>query len=191
MANRKPKNLMYDFVLFILVIVLVIVLIVSLVYITRASIAVSGTSDPDLEKAHTYLAWTSGVLWSLIAVTIIGSIALVVFGPEFLPLLGKTVVYLFLFAVVAVVITIGIMAAIAASYISSSPSITKDDIRAAYDDCVIAAVITLATIGIIIIGMYITWHTSKAAQQAEVNTDTNTNINKLVEQNALSLLASA
>lgn len=186
---------MYDFVLFILVIVLVIVLIISLVYITRASIAVSGTSDPDLEKAYTYLAWTSGILWTLIAISVIGSIALVVFGPEFLPLLGKTVVYLFLFAVVAAAVTVGIMAAIASAYISYSPSITKDNIRAAYDDCVIAAVITLGTIGVIILGFYITWHTSKAEEQAMANTDISTSASayasKLVEENARSLLVPA
>ncbi|CAH6419527.1 Hypothetical protein POVR2_LOCUS29 [uncultured virus] len=158
---------MHDFVLLVLVIVFIVILIVSLVYITRASVAVSGTSDPSLEQAYTYLAWTSGVLWSVIAVAIIASIALVVFGPEFLPLFGKTFIYLFLFMTIAVVIAIGVMAAIAASYIAQSPSVSKDDIKKAYDDCIIAAVITLGSIGLMLIGYYITWHTSKAASQAE------------------------
>lgn len=105
----------------------------------------------------------------MIALAIIGSIALVVFGPEFLPLIGKTVVYLFLFLVIAVVIAIGVMAAIAASNIASSPSVSKDTIAAAYHDCIIAAVITLGSIGIMLLGYYITWHTSKADEQARAN----------------------
>lgn len=157
---------MYDFILFILVVVFVIVLITSLVYITRASVAIEGTNDVDLQKAHSYLAWASGVLWTLIALAIIGSIALVVFGPEFLPLLGKTTVYIFLFLVVAVVIAIGVIAAIGASYIAQSSQLSKDAIRAAYDDCIIAAVLTLGTIGLTLLGFYITWHTSKAEEQA-------------------------
>ena len=158
---------MHDFVLLILVVVFIVILITSLVYVTRASVAVSGTTDPDLQEAHTYLAWTSGVLWALIGVAIIGSIALVVFGPEFLPLIGKTSVYVFLFLLVVVVIAIGIMAAIAASHIARSPSVTKDDIKGAYDDCIIAAVITLGTIGLMLLGYYITWHTSKAVAQTD------------------------
>ena len=161
---------MYDFVLFILVIVFIVIIITSLVYVTRASVATGGTSDPNLERAHTYLAWTSGILWTTIALSIIGGICLVIFGPEFLPLLGKTTVYIFLFLAVAVAILIGVMAAIAASYIGASSSSDMGDIKAAYDDAIIASVITLGTIILILVGYYITWHTSKAAAQTEAET---------------------
>jgi hypothetical protein len=152
---------MHDIVLLLLLVVAIVILIVSLIYISKASTSIGDTTDPNLLQAYTYLAWTSGILWSLITVVILGSIALVVFGPEFLPLFGKTTVYLALFGMIIAIIVIGVMAAIAASYIGAAANPDLDNIKLAREYSIIAAVVALGSIGIVLIGYFITWHTSK------------------------------
>lgn len=156
---------MHDFVLLLLLVVAIIVLIVSLIYISKASTSIGETNDPNLLQAYTYLAWTSGILWSLIVVVILGAIALVVFGPEFLPLFGKTTVYLALLGMILAIIVIGVMAAIAASYIGSAANPNLPNVIEAREDAIIAAVVALGTIIIAVIGYYITWHTSKSSKE--------------------------
>jgi hypothetical protein len=152
---------MSDIVLFFLLVIVLIVLIISLVYASRASIALQSAPDnADLISAQSYLAWTVATIWLVLIGIIIGTVALVIFGPEFIPTFGSTLVYLVLFVFVIAIITIGVNASIAASEINRS-GINTPDINNAYDNAVIAAVTALGSIGVTIIIYYFVWHSSK------------------------------
>lgn len=136
---------------FTLLIVIGVAVIVSLVYISKASTslrAVDGYSkDTELSLAYTYTTWCTATCWILLILLAGGLILLLVFGPELLLLWGGIlliglVVLLGLFA-----FTIGVLASISAYYISKSKLYSKAS--EPYRDCVISAVISLVTVGVI------------------------------------------
>lgn len=147
---------MNDGLLVILFSVILIILILSLVYATASAAEIGSTSDPDLSSAHWYLSWTVSALWIIIAMMIVGVIALIFFGPEFIPIFGETVVYLILFVMVAAIIVTGVISSIAAYYINRSPA--KDTSGSAYTDSIVAAVSALGSLFVIIVVYFLIWH---------------------------------
>ena len=154
-----------------LIIIILIILLVALVYATRSAVELGpGTSDPNISVAHSYLAWTVSVLWIAIAAAIVGVFSLFFFGPELIPLFGKTILYLAVFLLSIAVIVVGVMAAISAHYISASAVSAK--YVTAYDNAVITAVAALGSVGIAIIIAVIVWH-SEYAPANDVNAPAN------------------
>lgn len=150
-----------------LVIIILIILVVALVYATRSAVELgSGTSDPNISVAHSYLAWTVSILWIAMAAAIVGVVSLFFFGPELIPLFGKTILYLAVFLLSIAVIAVGVMAAISAHYIGSSAVSTK--YVTAYDNAVITAVAALGSVGMAIVIAVVIWHYEYAPADAGV-----------------------
>jgi len=138
-------------------IIIIVILIVSLVYATRATSDISqAKADKDISIAYWYLAWTVSILWLTIAGLIIGIISLFVFGPELIPMLGKSVIYA-LVAILAVALAIvGVMSAIAAYHIGNSA--VESSVVQGYHEAITAAVTALVSIGLAIVIIFVTWH---------------------------------
>lgn len=140
-----------------LVIIIMIMLLVSLVYATRAAVELGpGTADPNISVAHWYLAWTVAVIWIAIAAAIVGVGCLFFFGPEFIPLLGKSILYVAVLLMSAALIAVGVVASISASYIAASAVTSK--YKTAYDNAVISAVAGIGSVGVAIIIAVVIWH---------------------------------
>ena len=129
---------MHTITMIFLFLIIIIILIISLVKATEASTNIPKTKDPNLLTASWYLAWTTAVLWTIIISIIIGVIALIITGPEFLPMFGKTLVYLILFVLVAAIVVVAVMSSISAYYIGIS--VEEASAKVAYSDAVTAAV---------------------------------------------------
>ena len=155
---------MHDLTLVFLFILVVVILIVSWSYATSSAAAIGSSEDPELIIAHSYLAWTVSILAIIIVGMFIAIICLVIFGPEFLPTFGKTIVYLALFIMLIALIAVGIIAAIASVHIGRATDVNTGD---AYRDAIIAAVVALAPLIIVIIGYVITWYHSKHVEPTD------------------------
>jgi len=155
---------MHTISLIFIFIIVIIILVISLTYATDASVAVGQSAarqtDPDLSAAYFYLTWTVSILWIVISLIIIGVIALIIFGPEFLPIFGKTLVYLVLAFMVIAIIVVGVISSIAAFHINRSPE--NSTVGSADEDAIIAAVVSLGSIGLVGVGYAITWYANKA-----------------------------
>jgi hypothetical protein len=149
----------YTITLIFILIIVIIILITALTYATAAAVALEDSAEAGLINAHYYLSVAISIIWIAIGLIIAGVIALIIFGPEFIPLFGKTLVYLVLAIFVIAIVAVGVVASIAASYINSSPA--KSTSGDAYEDCILAAIISLGSIGVVAVGYGLTWYANK------------------------------
>lgn len=141
-----------------LFIVVIVILIFSLVRASTASLDLltNKTNDGDIALAEKYMNWTVIILWIIIAGIIIGVIALFIFGPELLPELGNTIFYLIFGVMVIAIITVGVISSISAYHIGISSEESK--FATAYSNTIQAAVASLGSVGIFIIGYLLVLH---------------------------------
>jgi hypothetical protein len=174
---------MSSFFNFLYGIILIIIWIVAAGFITEASIKLysSRNKDDDLNKAYWYTFWTSVVIWTLVALFIL----LIIFGASGIALLFgggaeaaisaqqaealgiepsslisqgiSWFTIIFLIVALALTTTTGILAAIAAQAIKNSTHFNPQDanLNKAYNDCVIAAVMSLVASGLLVVGVII------------------------------------
>lgn len=157
----------------VLFIVILIVLIYSLVKVTEASTSLNGTtsSDSGIQTAANYVYYTAVSLWVTIALLVIGIICFIIFGFSLVPSLGGIVFYFVYFILIVALIAVGVLAALAASNIGSSPE--KNKYADAYKDTIIAASVSLASLGIIIIAAIVFFALSRRKRSAEDVEDVN------------------
>lgn len=157
----------------VLFIVILIVLIYSLVKVTEASTSLNGTrsNDPNIQKAADYVYYTAVSLWVTIALLVIGIICFIIFGFSLVPSLGGLVFYFVYFILIIALIAVGVLSALAASNIAASPE--KPKYAEAYKDTIIAASVSLASLGIIIIAAIVFFALSRRKRPAEDTEDTN------------------
>ena len=147
--------------------------IISLVYVTKAVDDIESIDDyqdnDDLSKAHEYLLWTSIACWITLGLLVIGVILLFVYGSEFAYAGGGWISNGILLFLIAMCITVGVIAAVAAGRIFSSGESGSGAGQTAYSDTIIAAVISLSLVGILFIGwiIYMLVRRSKAKKKAE------------------------
>jgi len=129
----------------ILVILVIIVVFVELIYAARASTSISSISNYDkdmmLDTAYKYLVTITSIGFILFILLLIGGAFLIFGGSESLFTFG-TVADISLLIVIVLLLTVGIIAAIAASDIGQSTPYKSNDVNAlqAYNYAVIAAV---------------------------------------------------
>jgi hypothetical protein len=159
---------MSEGVTILLFIIILFVLIFSLVRASAASYQLLGTStDPDIVTARDYLLWLVSLLWIAIGLIIVGIVLLFVFGLELVPYLGSLIFYLLFAFIIIAVITVGVVASIAAQHINNSTE--RDKYAEAYSDSVQAAVASLLTLSLIVIGFivyYVYGSTSEVVETA-------------------------
>lgn len=157
-----------NFWTFLFGLILVIIWIVSAGYLTQASVFLTPyqDKDPELHNAYIFAFSAAFLVWSIVAIFILllflsyyGVISL--FGSdedesqEQYPRNSEswsTIIFLSL-SLILIIITGSLAAAVASSLNNSpnySPSISK--LKIAYDDSLIAAGLSLGTIGILVIG---------------------------------------
>jgi len=124
-----------------------IILAISAGYATNAAVRLGGNSDPELKSAHGYLTVVAVAAWLSVALIIGGIIAYIIFGSETVEVTGNWVVYGLLFFTLALVLTVGILSAIAAAKIGTS----KADNKGAYRQAIIATV--LAIVGFVLVAV--------------------------------------
>jgi len=143
-----------------LFIIVIVVLIFSLVRASTASIDLltNKSNDGDIDLAEKYMNWTVIILWIIIVGIILGVIALFIFGPELLPELGNTIFYLIFGVLVIAIITVGVISSISAYHIGISSQKVKFEV--AYTNTIQAAVASLGSLGIFIVGYLLVLHFS-------------------------------
>lgn len=122
-----------------------IILAISAGFATNAAVRLGGKTDPDLQTAHRYVTWAAILSWISVALIIGGIIAYVIFGSETVEVTGNWVVYGLLFFTLLLILTVGILSAIAAYNINK----TSADNSGSYRQSIIAAV--LAIIGFVLV----------------------------------------
>jgi hypothetical protein len=145
-------------------VILIIIWVFSGIYITDASIKLTPYTDPVLVNAYWDTFWAAVITWGLIAITIILVILIIIFFSEFflLPSSNESsgpslFSIIFLIVAVILVLTTGILAAFAASWIAQSTQFSQGDqtLKICHSDCVIAASLCLTAVGLMIIGIII------------------------------------
>ncbi len=141
-----------------LVMVALLVFIV-LVLITDATVKVNGlpgsSSDEDLQNASRLLTWTTVSCWVVLVLVAFG-IGMVIYYSKKSPVkVGGAMVNTMLVFLLLMLFIMGVMAAAAASSIEKSGQSVSGDGKAAYNDCVAAAILSLTTVGLLIIGLLI------------------------------------
>jgi len=166
---------------FFFIILLIVVYLVSAIYITKASKILNNykTADSDLDQAYHYAYLGATVLYVLIGLTI-GVFVIAIIGIALLYKSGaardaastatqggavlKTkaansgvsiITILAMIIAIGLVGATGVFAAAAASYISRSSLYSQNSstLKPAYDDCIIAACVSIGTIGLLIIAL--------------------------------------
>lgn len=140
-----------------LLIITVLLLIISAVYSVMAAIAIAKLdgyeSNPNLDKSHKWLTWSSVISW--IGITII--VLLIIFyiyqnskgeGETFS---SNLAVRIFLFLTLVILITAGVLSANAAIDMENSSRVLEANNSGAYKDAVISTVLALAGGGLILI----------------------------------------
>lgn len=167
----------------ILIVALLVIWIVCGYYITQASVDLTSykSKDKDLDNAYWYTFWAAFVTWFLVGAAVLLIIGLIVLAIVAAPeeaggasaieglsgvvgqinelgwikwLAGWFVTGTLITATVLVALT-GILAALAADSIHSSPELKEGGLKQAYDDCVIAAIIALTSVGLLLIAAII------------------------------------
>ena len=119
-------------------------------------------SYPDLRSAHTLLSWSAVAAWLGLALVIILLVLYFIYGFETIEITGNLVTYLFLFGVLGLVILVGVLSAVAADKINKA---NVSDNKGAYKQAIIAAVLSLGTLGIIILLAIIKYMIKKKATE--------------------------
>jgi len=166
---------MHTELLVFLLIIIAIILVFSLVYATSATTGIaSAKADPNIYSAYWYLAWTVSILWIIIAGMIIGIVCLFIFGPEFIPVFGKTLLYAVVVILGLALVVTGVMASIGAYYIGISA--VESTVTQAYHDAVIAATTALGSIAFAVIIALLVWHYSTPAVPPDQTDSDNSSI---------------
>lgn len=118
-------------------------------------------SYPDLRSAHTLLSWSAVVTWIGLGLIILLSILYIIYGLESVEITGNIVTYLLLFGVLGLVILVGILSAVAADKISKA---NVSDDKGSYRQAIIAASLSLGTLGVIILLAVIKFVVKKKSQ---------------------------
>lgn len=114
-----------------------IVLAIAGGFSTSAARKLQSSADPDLKSAHSYLTYSSILVWISIAGILVGGGLYLFFASETIETTGNWIVDAFLFLTLVLVGAVGILAAIAATKINSS----KADDNGAYRQTIIAAIL--------------------------------------------------
>lgn len=147
-----------------LFIIVLVILIFSLVRASAASFSLlSSSNDGNIVIARRYLNYTVIILWTVIALLIIAVIMLFVFGLEFIPYLGSVIFYIILTVLVIALIVVGIMASISAYYIGASTE--KDKFGDAYTNSIQAAVASLGSFTLVVVGYALVWYYSGNSEE--------------------------
>jgi hypothetical protein len=138
----------------VILVVIAIAVIISLIYVTRGAISIAKIDgyekDMNLSLAHRYLSWTSATCWSVLALLVVGFILILIFGPELIFVWGGVLIGGLLIVMIAFAIATGILSSIAAYNINLSKlNQTDPNAQDAYKDAIIAAVVSLLTIGLL------------------------------------------
>lgn len=105
-------------------------------------------SNAELKSAHSYLTGAAVATWISIPLVIVLLILYFVYGSESIEITGNAVTFIFLLFILAMVILIGILAAIGASKINQA-NVSNNE--GSYRQAIIAASLALGVMGIIII----------------------------------------
>ena len=141
-----------------------IILAIAAGFATNAAVRLGGDQDPDLKSSHYYFTIVAIVAWLSVALIIGGIIVYIIFGSETVEVTGNWVIYLLLFFTLALVLTVGILSAIAAYKIGASSA----DNKGAYRQAIIATV--LAIVGFVLVAIILgirLFHKPKKKESAE------------------------
>jgi len=109
-------------------------------------------NDTKLQKSSEYLLIAGVVGWATIGIIIILIILYLVFGFETIMFTGSWVVFLLAFVSIFLALAVGILSALAASDMKSSPNFTdKGNDYTAYREAIISSIAGIAGVGLIVI----------------------------------------
>ena len=128
-----------------------------LVLITDATVKVNelpdATSNGDLQDASRLLTWTTVACWVSLVMIAIGIGIVIYNGSSAVAKAGGGMINGLLVFLLLMLFVMGVMASAAASSIDASGQNVDGDGKAAYNNCVAAAILSLTTVGLLIIGM--------------------------------------
>ena len=127
-----------------------IILAISAGFATNAAVRLGGKTDPDLVYSHKILTISSIVAWLSVALIIGGIIAYIVFGSETVEVTGNYVVYGLLFFILLLILTVGILSAIAAYNINKTTANNDGAYKASIVSAVLAIIGFVLVLGIIL-----------------------------------------
>ena len=162
---------------------------VSLFYVTKGAADIGGSDDTGLKDAHKYLTWTAVVGWICIALIIVGVVLFLIFGEELVLFLGGWIITGLMLLITAMAITVGILAAVAASKIRGSDAYKTstdsdhDKATKGYTDTIVSASVALGTVGLLVIGIIIYYASKK--KKEKLKAEAHQNIQKLKTEAAL------
>jgi hypothetical protein len=119
-------------------------------YITAAAVQVADipnyATDPNLSKAHRYLAYSASFAWTSIVLIVIAIVLFIIYGEELVMIWGGWLLTLLLFLLLAILFTMGVIAIIASIAIRDSGQFTAPPGSIAYKDAIIASVISIGLV---------------------------------------------
>ncbi len=137
-----------------LLVVCGLIVAVCLVLITDAAAKVNSipdySSNSDLNDASKYLTWMTVTAWIVLVLVLIG-VGMVIYYGKKSGKSGGLVVNALLVFLIILIFAMGIMAAISADKIYKSGVSNSGDGKTAYNDCVVVAILSLTSIGLLII----------------------------------------
>jgi hypothetical protein len=124
-----------------------IILAIAAGYATNAAVRLGGKSDPELSSAHRYLTIVAILSWLSVALMLVGIFLFIFFDLETVSITRNFFVYGLLFLTLGLVLTVGILSAIAAYKIGKSQA----DNSGAYRQAIIAAI--LGIVGFVLVAV--------------------------------------
>lgn len=162
--------IIHNLVYFIIVVILLFVIIVFVTSAASALPHVDGyQSDKKLKTAHTYLTWSSIILWISLALIVGIMILLLVFGEAIMKLAGGWIIKIMVVFLVFLTLGAGIMSSIAAAQINGSDLKGDKKAKQAYSDCIWAAILSFGFVVLAGLVFFIKYkHHKKQVEQAAI-----------------------
>lgn len=138
-----------------LLVLAALIVIISLILITDATVKVNEIDDyqenSDLVDASQYLTWMTVSAWIVLVLVAFGIGMLIYNGGSGAAKVGGIIVSALLVFMILILFVMGVMAALAADSIYKSGKSTSGNGKTAYNNCVVVAILSMTSIGLLII----------------------------------------
>lgn len=161
---------------FVFLFVVFALLITALYYLTKASSDVTKAdnykSDDKLKQAHSYLVWSVVAMWITLALLVTGVVLGFVFGGEAVFFqAGGWIANILTFILLFLCFFVGVIAAVSAALINSTPNGKTGKGKDAYMDCIIASIITFGLLFLIVAYYFVKYEARRHAQKKKLEED--------------------
>lgn len=135
------------------------VLIASLVFITMATSTITKaenySTDARLKDAHSYLLWTTIIVWIVTALLIVGIILGLIFARDYIADDAEYITGIVGDILIILCLAVGVLSSIAAFKIFLSPNGRNGKGKDALWDCVIAMILTFGLAAVLILKLMV------------------------------------